>query len=73
MFCCATGQAVGGTLHNVLNGDLDNVFPDSLINNELLLRRVSQRNREITGQVFRRPRTYLVPQVNSEYDVYTDA
>ncbi|CAN0390315.1 unnamed protein product, partial [Scytosiphon promiscuus] len=59
-------QAVGGTLHNVLNGDLDVEFADSLLNNRLLLRRVADRNREITGQRRRRPRTYLLPQSVNE-------
>jgi len=62
-FDCGSWQAVGGTLHNVLNGDLDVEFADSLLNNRQLLRRVAARNREITGQRRRRPRTYLLPQV----------
>ena len=63
LFRCGPLQAVGGTLHNVLNGDLEVEFADSLLNNRELLRRVAARNREITGQRRRRPFTYLLPQV----------
>ncbi|CAN0476218.1 unnamed protein product, partial [Laminaria digitata] len=42
-------QALAGTIHNVINGNLDVEFHDSLINNLELLRRVAARNAEITG------------------------
>lgn len=68
MLGCGTYQAVGGTLHDVLNGDLDEEFLASLLNNRRFLRRVARRNREI-GQRRRLPRTFLFPQVMFEHDV----
>ena len=58
-------QAVAGTLHNVIYGDLDVEFDKSLLDNSELLRRVRDRNVEINGRRGRRGRTYLLPLVNT--------
>ncbi|CAN0383348.1 unnamed protein product, partial [Scytosiphon promiscuus] len=55
-------QAIGGTIHNVLNGDLDIQFADSIINNDELFSKVEARNLEITGV----PSTFLLPQTVRE-------
>ncbi|CAN0534781.1 unnamed protein product, partial [Scytosiphon promiscuus] len=55
-------QAIGGTIHNILNGDLQVDFADSIINNVELFSKVAEMNMNITVQVFRRPRTLLLPQ-----------
>lgn len=60
---CGTRQAIAGTIHNVIYGNLDVDFDDSLLNNRDLLRRVAERNGEITGNTERRDRTYLLSQV----------
>ena len=58
-------QAVAGTLHNVIYGDLDVEFDESILNNSELLRRVRERNVEINGRRGRRGRTYLLPMVRN--------
>ena len=58
-------QAVAGTLHNVIYGDLDVEFDESLLNNSELLRRVRDRNVEINARRGRRGRTYLLPMVRT--------
>lgn len=57
------GQAVAGTLHNVLYGKLDVEFHESLLDNEELLGRVASKNRRTNGRGGRRGRTYLLSQV----------
>ncbi|CAM9093034.1 unnamed protein product [Laminaria digitata] len=62
----ARPEAVAGTIHNVIYGQLDVEFADSLLSNSDLLRRVRARNAEITGRRGRRGRTYLLSQAVKE-------
>ena len=60
---CRTRQAVAGTLHNVIYGNLDVEFHASLLDNEELLERVASRNAELNGLGGALGRTYLLSQV----------
>ncbi|CAM9093102.1 unnamed protein product [Laminaria digitata] len=62
----ARPEAIAGTIHNVIYGNLDVDFDDSILNNRDLLRRVAERNGEITGNTGRRDRTYLLSQAVKE-------
>ncbi|CAM9166878.1 unnamed protein product, partial [Laminaria digitata] len=62
----ARPEAVAGTIHNVIYGNLDVEFHDSLMNNLELLRRVAARNTEITGLQGRGLDSYLLPQAVKE-------
>ncbi|CAN0355471.1 unnamed protein product [Scytosiphon promiscuus] len=59
-------QAVAGTLHNVLYGNLDVEFHPSLLNNEELLERVASQNAGTNGLARGLGRTYLLSQAVKE-------
>ena len=53
-------QAIGGTLHNVLNGNVSVHLHRSIRKNDELLERVAARNEEMNGPG---DRTFLLSQV----------
>jgi hypothetical protein len=56
----ARPEALGGTLHNTITGDLDADFDISLLENDELLKRVAEIN---AAQNPNNEVTYLLPQV----------
>ncbi|CAM9112449.1 unnamed protein product, partial [Laminaria digitata] len=62
----ARPEAVAGTLHNVLYGNLDVEFDASLLENDELLERVASRNAELNGCGGMLGRTYLLSQAVKE-------
>lgn len=63
-------QAVAGTLHNVLYGNLDVEFDASLLDNDELLDRVASANAATNGRRGPRGKTYMLSQVIEDNDNY---